>query len=107
MNTAYRVLFLSAALVTALAAQGRPPRPAPVGRGLPDGTGKDTVQRVCGSTCHGAEIVAGKGYSRDNWSTVVNGMISRGAKASASADESMLITRCAPALAAATPNAPV
>jgi mono/diheme cytochrome c family protein len=40
------------------------------------------VQRVCGATCHGAEIVAGKGYSRDNWVAVVNGMVSRGAKAS-------------------------
>jgi mono/diheme cytochrome c family protein len=29
------------------------------------------------------EIVAGKGYSRDNWATVVNGMIARGAKATA------------------------
>lgn len=40
------------------------------------------MQRVCGATCHGPEIVGGKGYSRDNWSTVVNGMIARGAKAS-------------------------
>jgi cytochrome c oxidase cbb3-type subunit III len=50
---------------------------------LPEGPGQAVVQRVCGATCHGAEIVSGKGYSRDNWATVVNSMISRGAKASA------------------------
>src|SRR5215813_10841910 len=68
-----------------LAAQGpRGGPPKPAARSLPDGPKKQVVQRVCGSTCHGAEIVAGKGYSRDNWATVVNGMIARGAKASAS-----------------------
>lgn len=82
MNPANRAFLLSVPLAAVLFAQGprgAPPRP----RGLPDGAGKDTVQRVCGSTCHGPEIVAGRGYSRDNWSTVVNGMIARGAKASA------------------------
>ena len=68
-------------VVPLLAAQG--PRVAPpVKRGLPEGAGKNVVQQVCGSTCHGPEILAGKGYSRDNWATVVNGMIARGAKAS-------------------------
>jgi mono/diheme cytochrome c family protein len=51
--------------------------------GLPDGPGRDVVQRVCGSTCHGPQIVAAKGYSRNNWAAVVNGMIARGAKADA------------------------
>ena len=84
MRIIYPVLILSAALAASLPAQAQRPRPAPVQRGLPDGAGKDVVQRVCGSTCHGAEIVSGKGYSRENWSAVVNGMIARGAKASAS-----------------------
>ena len=75
------VLILS---ITIVASAQRAAPPKPVVRGLPDGPGKSTVQRVCGATCHGGEIVAGKGYSRDNWATVVNGMISRGAKASAS-----------------------
>jgi cytochrome c oxidase cbb3-type subunit 3 len=51
-------------------------------RALPPGLGRDTVQRVCGSTCHGAELVTGKGYTRDSWGAVVNSMVSRGAKAS-------------------------
>ena len=85
MKTVYRVLFSSTVLVATALAQGQragPPRPAI--RGLPDGPGKEIVQRVCGATCHGPEIVGGKGYSRDNWATVVNSMISRGAKANAS-----------------------
>ncbi len=62
--------------------RGGPPRPP--ARSLPDGPGKDAVQRACGATCHGPEIVAGKGYSRDNWAAVVNGMIARGARVNAS-----------------------
>ncbi len=50
---------------------------------LPDGAGKEIVIRVCGATCHSQEIVAGKGYSRDNWATVINGMVARGAKVDA------------------------
>lgn len=74
---------LLAAVAAVVSAQGN--RPAPPGpRGLPDAPGKDTVQRLCGSSCHGPQIVAGKGYSRDNWATVVNGMIARGAKVEAS-----------------------
>jgi mono/diheme cytochrome c family protein len=66
------------AISVPLAAQ----RPAPPGPpALPDAAGRPAVQRVCGSTCHGAEIVAGKGYTRDNWAAVVNGMVARGAKA--------------------------
>jgi mono/diheme cytochrome c family protein len=49
---------------------------------LPDAPGRDVVQRVCGATCHGAELVAAKGMGRDAWGAVVNGMISRGAKLS-------------------------
>lgn len=51
-------------------------------QGLPDGPGKDTVQRVCGSTCHGSELLISRGYTRDVWAAVTSGMISRGAKAS-------------------------
>ena len=70
--------------MTALSADAQRARPpAPVPRGLPDGPGKETVQRACGSSCHGPQIVSSKGYSRQNWTAVVNGMISRGAKASA------------------------
>src|ERR1700676_2650701 len=51
---------------------------------LPEGTGKDVTQKVCGSTCHGPDIIMGKGRTRDQWTAVVNTMVGRGAKASES-----------------------
>ena len=80
----YRGLLLSTLLAATLAAQGpRVAPPKPVARPLPEGPGKEIVHRVCGATCHGPEIITGKGYTRENWSNVVNGMVARGAKASA------------------------
>jgi cytochrome c oxidase cbb3-type subunit III len=46
---------------------------------LPDGPGKATYQRACG-TCHAAEMVLGRTMSRDQWSAEVTDMISKGAK---------------------------
>lgn len=82
LKTARCGIVLAMMLAAGLAGQGRPAPPKPASRALPEGAGRDAVQRICGSSCHGPEIVTGKGYSRDNWATVVNGMISRGAKAS-------------------------
>ena len=48
---------------------------------LPDGTGKDITQKVCGTTCHGPDIISGSGRTRDQWTGVVNSMVARGAKA--------------------------
>jgi competence protein ComEA len=48
---------------------------------LPDGAGKEVVQRVC-NTCHGAEIVLGRGLTRDGWTQVVGDMVQRGAQGS-------------------------
>ena len=48
---------------------------------LPDGPGKEAMQRVC-SACHGAEIVIGRGLTRDGWTQVVTEMIERGAQGS-------------------------
>jgi len=85
MTLMYRGLFYTALFAASLAAQGpRPAPPKPVARPLPDGLGKDIVQRVCGATCHGPEIITGRGRTREDWSNVVNGMVARGAKASAS-----------------------
>jgi len=85
MTIVYRRLLLLTAVAATLAAQGpRGGPPRPIARTLPEGPGKEAVQRACGTTCHGPEIVAGKGYSGDNWATVVNGMIARGAVAGAS-----------------------
>jgi competence protein ComEA len=46
---------------------------------LPDGPGKETMQRIC-SSCHGPEIVLGKRLTRDGWSQIVMNMIQRGAQ---------------------------
>jgi len=46
---------------------------------LPEGPGKATTERVCGS-CHGANILLSKRESRDGWNGIVEDMIQRGAK---------------------------
>jgi mono/diheme cytochrome c family protein len=48
---------------------------------LPDGPGKEPLERVC-SDCHGAEIVMGRGLTKDGWTQVVQEMIQRGAQGS-------------------------
>lgn len=78
-----KTLLLFAALGVNLSAQGPRGLPGPTPRMLPEDTGRDVVVRVCGATCHSQEIVAGKGYTRDNWATVINGMVARGAKVDA------------------------
>lgn len=50
-------------------------------RQLPDAPGKDVTQRLCGSTCHGVEILGSTGRTRAQWTAVINSMVSRGAKA--------------------------
>src|SRR5258708_32756484 len=75
-------LVLSAMFAATVLAQP----PAPGGRSgppLPEGAGKDVTLKVCGSTCHGSDIIMGKGRTRDQWTAVVNTMVSKGAKASA------------------------
>jgi mono/diheme cytochrome c family protein len=46
---------------------------------LPDAPGRETVKKIC-SGCHPAELVLGKGMSREQWGGIVSNMISRGAK---------------------------
>jgi len=48
---------------------------------LPEGPGKATTQKVCGS-CHAAELLLNRRESREGWSAVVEDMIRRGTKAS-------------------------
>src|ERR1700736_6547613 len=86
MNQPLRITLVAASIAAigaCLAAQTPTPvRPAsatPVQ--LPDGAGKDTAQRVCGTTCHGAELMMGRGRSREQWTQVVTTMVTRGAKA--------------------------
>jgi mono/diheme cytochrome c family protein len=46
---------------------------------LPDAPGRETVKKLCAS-CHPAEIVLGRGMSREQWGGVISNMIGRGAK---------------------------
>ncbi len=48
---------------------------------MPDGSGKATTQKLCGS-CHAAELVIGRQESREGWGAIVENMIERGAKGS-------------------------
>jgi competence protein ComEA len=70
MSMLSKGLFLFATLV-AMAAE----RPK-----LPDGAGKATTQKVCGS-CHAAEMVMNRRETREGWSGIIEDMIARGTKA--------------------------
>jgi competence protein ComEA len=48
---------------------------------LPDGPGKDTLVKVCG-TCHQAERAASVRLTKEGWEEVIGDMIKRGARAS-------------------------
>ena len=48
--------------------------PAPGQNQLPDGNGKETVQRVCG-TCHGMGFVTNRGMARKDWDWTLQRMI--------------------------------
>jgi cytochrome c oxidase cbb3-type subunit 3 len=82
MNVRSVVAFLLSAMFTATVHAQTPASGGNPGPRLPDGAGKDVTQKVCGSTCHGPDIMMGKGRTRDQWTAVVNTMVSRGAKAS-------------------------
>ncbi len=45
---------------------------------LPDGKGKDLVEDRC-STCHGLDLLFAEHDSKQQWSQIVNDMVSRGA----------------------------
>jgi competence protein ComEA len=48
---------------------------------LPEGKGKDVLQRMC-SNCHGLDQVTAARYSKKFWGSVVDDMVSRGAEGS-------------------------
>ncbi len=47
---------------------------------LPDGPGKELVERVCGD-CHGLENVVRARMTKERWGVIVDDMVSRGATA--------------------------
>jgi competence ComEA-like helix-hairpin-helix protein len=64
-------IFISSAIVFASAQ----------GDDLPEGKGKDVLQRMC-TNCHGLEQVTALRYSKKYWGNVVDDMVSRGAEGS-------------------------
>jgi cytochrome c5 len=46
---------------------------------LPDGIGKEIVQRSCGEQCHAIDIFTGYRLSQPEWQTMVEAMVARGA----------------------------
>lgn len=77
MHSKITEITILAAFLGTCAAMAAPPPP----KQLPDGPGKDVVERVC-SACHGPEIVMGKRLTKDGWTQVVEDMIQRGAQGS-------------------------
>ena len=71
-----RICILLPAILMPWCASGQPP-----GAQLPDAPNRETVQRIC-SSCHPAQIVLGRGMTREQWGGIVSNMISRGAKGS-------------------------
>ena len=66
----------------AAAQQGKPKVGAFAPAPLPDGEAKALVQKTCAAGCHSIEVVTSQRMSAEAWSTVVQAMVARGAKAS-------------------------
>jgi glucose dehydrogenase len=61
--------------------QSKSPNLLPVQTQLPDGEGKELVQRVC-SSCHSADMVVGHRQTRAGWASTIQRMAQHGASAS-------------------------
>lgn len=48
------------------------------GSALPNGTGKETLNRMCGG-CHSLDVVTSQRHDKAGWSSVVEAMVARGA----------------------------
>ena len=46
---------------------------------LPEGKGRETVEKMCGGACHDLEVVTSERLSKQGWTNTVDTMISRGA----------------------------
>jgi hypothetical protein len=78
---------------------------------LPEGKGKDLVQKYC-VACHSADVWTKQHHTRDQWSSVIDDMVSKGLDAPDGDLDTMtdyLATHFAPSKSAsqpATPDAP-
>jgi mono/diheme cytochrome c family protein len=48
---------------------------------LPEGKGKDITQKTC-SACHGVTMFSSQRHTRDQWSSIIDNMVSKGLAAS-------------------------
>jgi glucose dehydrogenase len=71
-----------AVAAAAAAQQGKPKVGTFTPLTLPAGEAKALVQKTCAAGCHSIEVVTSQRMSADAWSTVVQTMVARGAKAS-------------------------
>jgi mono/diheme cytochrome c family protein len=69
-------LFCTLGLILPIAAQT--PIAAPNPDPLPDGAGKPIVQRMC-TGCHSLKTITSKHATKEQWSMIVQQMVSRGA----------------------------
>lgn len=65
--------MLRGALLAALAAV-----PLIQAQDLPEGKGKDLVQKLC-TDCHGVDVIASQKATKDGWASIVDAMVVRGA----------------------------
>ena len=71
-SAAVTILLAATLLGSALAGRAQvPPQ-------LPDGNGKEAVQKACGS-CHALSTVTNAGHNREGWTSVVHMMVNAGA----------------------------
>jgi cytochrome c5 len=47
---------------------------------LPEGDGKDVVERMCADQCHGLTTVVNARLTKEQWDTTVKAMVARGAE---------------------------
>jgi cytochrome c5 len=47
---------------------------------LPEGEGKDVVERMCADQCHGLSTVVNARLTKEQWDTTVKAMVARGAE---------------------------
>jgi cytochrome c5 len=47
---------------------------------LPEGEGKEVVERMCAGQCHGLTTVVNTRLTKEQWDTTVNAMVARGAE---------------------------
>ena len=78
----YSTIFMIAMSANVFAQAAPPASPAAPAvspkSALPDGAGKPIVERTCAG-CHSLKVIVTKKATRDDWTTVVNEMVTRGA----------------------------